>query len=106
MKHSSGNIDDERKAMKRQRRDEVLFVYASALQMLRAGDFSGAEKLRNDCVNVQKHLSSDRKELLVTMQSTSNNINTIILTIHIIQESQELVGALRHMLRGMTRFMA
>ena len=87
-----------------QRRDEVLLVYASALQMLRAGDFSGAEKLRNDCVNVQKQLSSDRKELLVTMQSTTNNINTILLTIHILQESQELVGALRHMLRGMTRF--
>lgn len=169
LKHSSGNIDDERKAMKRQRRreiialrrvdpkvsierstwyylginsiqqmlycmkrindpcrehvgnnfepmpdefherfiqrrDEVLLVYASALQMLRAGDFSGAEKLRNDCVNVQKQLSSDRKELLMTMQSTTNNINTILLTIHILQESQELVGALRHMLRGMTRF--
>ena len=87
-----------------QRRNEVLFVYTSALQMLRSGDFSGAEKLRIDCMNVQKKLSSDRKELLLTMQSTSNNINTLLLTIHILQESQEFVGALRHMLRGMKRF--
>ncbi len=32
------------------------------------------------------------------------HINTLLLTIHILQESQELTSNLRHMLRGMNKF--
>lgn len=86
------------------RRDEVLAVFGRALQMLRSGDFTDAEALRNESETLQGYLSADRKELLDTMQRTDNNITTLLLTIHILQESQELIGSLRHMLRGMNKF--
>ncbi len=86
------------------RRDEVLAVFGRALQMLRSGDFTDAEALRNESETLQGYLSNDRKELLDTMQRTDNNITTLLLTIHILQESQELIGSLRHMLRGMNKF--
>ena len=60
--------------------------------------------LRNESETLQGYLSNDRKELLDTMQRTDNNITTLLLTIHILQESQELIGSLRHMLRGMNKF--
>ncbi len=86
------------------RRDEVLSVFGRTLQMLRSGDFTDAEALRNESETLQGYLSNDRKELLDTMQRTDNNITTLLLTIHILQESQELIGSLRHMLRGMNKF--
>lgn len=86
------------------RRDEVLSVFSKALQMLQSGDLTNVEALRAECETLQSYLSNDRKELLDTMQRTDNNITTILLTIHILQESQELIGSLRHMLRGMNKF--
>lgn len=86
------------------RRDEVLGVLGRALQMLRSGDFTDVSVLRNECEVLQGYLSNDRKEMLDAMQSTEHNITTMLLTIHILQESQELIGSLRHMLRGMNKF--
>ena len=86
------------------RRDEVLGVIGKTLQMLRSSDFTDAEALRNESETLQGYLSNDRKELLDTMQRTDENITTLLLTIHILQESQELIGSLRHMIRGMNKF--
>lgn len=38
------------------------------------------------------------------VQDGTQNINTLLLTVHILQESQELLGSLRHMIRGMNKF--
>lgn len=72
--------------------------------MLDSGDFTNAETLREACTKVQNAISADRKRALDNMQNGSANINTLLLTIHILQESQELVGQLRHMIRGMNKF--
>lgn len=85
-------------------RDDVLSVYERTLYMLKTGDFTDAERLRNDSTAIQRRISADRKEALDTMQSGNANINTILLTVHILQESQELISALRHMIRGMNKF--
>lgn len=67
-------------------------------------DFTNAEELRNDCNAVQQQISNDRKRALDSMQDGTANLNTLLLTIHILQESQELIGQLRHMIRGMNKF--
>ena len=85
-------------------RDTVLKLYNNALKMLETGDFTEAESLRNECTNVQQQISNDRKQALDTMQDGNTNLNTLLLTIHILQESQELIGSLRHMIRGMNKF--
>lgn len=85
-------------------RDAVLDIFNRTLDMLDSGDFTDAELLRNDSSKVQQQISNDRKTALNDMQSGSANLTTLLLTIHILQESQELVGALRHMIRGMNKF--
>lgn len=85
-------------------REAVLRLYGKAKEMLDSGDFTGAEALRNECTAVQRQLSGDRKAALDSIQDGTANINTLLLTVHILQESQELVGSLRHMIRGMNKF--
>ncbi|MCQ2239871.1 MAG: hypothetical protein MJZ73_11660 [Bacteroidaceae bacterium] len=53
---------------------------------------------------MQQQISGDRKRALDSMQEGTANLNTLLLTIHILQESQELIGSLRHMIRGMNKF--
>ena len=91
-------------------------MYEKAIKMLESGDYSNAEHLRNECTNVQNQLSSDRKLALdcltpsnmdtdaKTSSANTQSINTLLLTVHVLQESQELIGCLRHMLRGMNKF--
>ena len=85
-------------------KESVVKLYERALAMLETGDFTNAEELRNDCTAVQQQISNDRKRALDSMQDGTVNLNTLLLTIHILQESQELVGQLRHMIRGMNKF--
>ena len=85
-------------------REAVLKLFNDALLMLETGDFTNAELLRNECTKVQGHISNDRKRALDSMQDGTANLNTLLLTIHVLQESQELVGQLRHMVRGMNKF--
>ncbi len=85
-------------------REAVLQLYRDTLHMLETGDFTNAEMLREACSNVQQQISKDRKRTLDTMHDGSANLNTLLLTIHVLQESQELTGALRHMIRGMNKF--
>ena len=85
-------------------RDNVISLFGETLKMLRTGDFTEAEKLRGKCQVLQEQISEDRKKVLDTLQDGTQNINTLLLTVHILQESQELLGSLRHMIRGMNKF--
>jgi phosphate/sulfate permease len=85
-------------------KDSVLAQFNDALKMLESGDFTNAENLREACNKVQQQISNDRKSIIDNMQDGTFPLNTLLLTIHILQESQELVGSLRHLIRGMNKF--
>ncbi|MCQ2254554.1 MAG: inorganic phosphate transporter [Bacteroidaceae bacterium] len=85
-------------------RDSVIDLFKATLAMLQTGDFTEAERLREKCLTTQGKISEDRKKVLDTLQDGKQNINTLLLTVHILQESQELLGCLRHMIRGMNKF--
>ena len=85
-------------------RDRVVAIYERTLEMLQTGDFTDAETLRDDSRALQRQLSTERKHMLDIIQNSNDNPNTALLTIHILQESQELIGCLRHMIRGMNKF--
>ena len=85
-------------------RNNVISLFKATLSMLQTGDFTEAEHLREMCLSTQGKISEDRKKVLDTLQDEKQNINTLLLTVHILQESQELLGCLRHMIRGMNKF--
>ncbi|MBQ0023453.1 MAG: hypothetical protein KBT29_09480, partial [Prevotellaceae bacterium] len=85
-------------------RNSVIDMFNATLSMLETGDFTDAEQLRDKCMVIQGQISADRKLVLDTLQDSKQNMNTQLLTVHILQESQELLGSLRHMIRGMNKF--
>ena len=85
-------------------RDDVIGLYTRTLQMLETGDFTDSDSIRNDCNQLQRKFSSARKQNLDFLQDSRVNLNTQLLTINILQESQELIGDLKHTIRGMDKF--
>mgnify|MGYP003311179204 CR=1 FL=1 len=85
-------------------RNSIVNLFEETLLMIQTGDFTDAEMLREKCQDAQRQISNDRKKVLDTLQDEKQNINTQLLTVHLLQESQELLGSLRHLIRGMNKF--
>ncbi len=85
-------------------RFEVTKVLDNTIKMFESGDFSEVEKLRSESQTLQATLSQHRKDILDTMQDSSTNLEAMLVYVNLIQESQELIGTLRHMMRGVHKF--
>ncbi len=85
-------------------RDNVINLFNETHAMLQSGDFSDANTIREKCMALQGQISRDRKKVLDAINEGSHNINTQLLTVHVLQESQALLSCLRHMIRGMNKF--
>ncbi len=85
-------------------RNEVLKLIRSTREMFESDDFTNAETIRNDASKIQQSLSAYRKCIIDDLQNTGVNIEAMTVFLNMIQESQELLGSLRHMIRGMVKF--
>lgn len=85
-------------------RDEVVMLYQRAEKQLESELTNEIELLRQDATNLQKKLSAYRKSLMDGLHNTNTNIEAITVLLNVVQESQELISNLRHMLRGMAKF--
>lgn len=86
-------------------RNEVVSSFKRGSQMMenRLSE-SEVEIFRADAQILQDRLSAYRKSVLDRIQSSETNIETMTLFLNMVQESQELVGSLRHAMRGMLKF--
>ncbi len=64
------------------------------------------KELRAQAEQLQRELSDHRKQVIDSMQKKSVNIESTIVYLNIIQETQQILSCLRHMLRGITKFYA
>ncbi len=62
--------------------------------------------LRSEAEQLQRKLADHRQQVIDSMQQQSVNIESTIVYLNIIQESQQMLSCLRHMLRGITKFCA
>jgi len=62
--------------------------------------------LRTQAEQLQRQLADHRQQVIDSMQKQSVNIESTIVYLNIIQESQQMLSCLRHMLRGITKFCA
>lgn len=62
-------------------------------------------QLRNKAENLQNFMSDYRKQIIDSMQQQTVNIESTTVFLNLIQESQQILSCLRHMLRGMSKFM-
>lgn len=65
-----------------------------------------ATELREKGDELKTKLSNYRQEVIDSIQKHSVNIETTTVFLNLIQETQRLIGCLRHLLRGMEKFMA
>ncbi len=85
-------------------RDAMLRIFRRTEEMLMSNDFRQAEAIRSDSQSLQSSLSRFRKQTLNSIQDSDTNLEATLVFVNIIQESQELIGSLRHMIRGVVKF--
>jgi hypothetical protein len=75
-------------------RNEIMRLY------LRSLDGETAFQIRNDATVLQSSLSNYRKRIIYDIQTRQLNIEAMTVFLSVVQESQELLSALRHLMRG------
>jgi len=105
MEHVGNNfspIPNGYKEQFRASRERVVELYSKALTVLRENDFSKVDDLRSECTELENSLSDDSRIALESAQQKGTNLDTLMLTVHVLQESEQLTALLSQMLRGMT----
>ena len=75
-------------------RNEIMRLY------LRSLDSASASQIRSDAAVLQSSLSDYRKRIIHDIQTKQLNIEAMTVFLNVVQESQELLSALRHLMRG------
>ena len=75
-------------------RNDIMRLY------LRSLDSEAASLIRNDAAILQSSLSDYRKRIIHDIQNRQLNIEAMTVFLSVVQESQELLSALRHLMRG------
>lgn len=91
-------------------RKEILRLFDRAYSLLddtREQDVEfndSPEELRADATALQRQLSAYRKTIIDDIQNRPVNLESMILFLSLIQESQQMLSNLRHMIRGYAKF--
>ena len=79
-------------------RNEIVHLFNRSLTI------DNASQIRDDAAKLQSTLSIYRKRIIHDIQTKRLNIESMTVFLNLVQESQELLSALRHTLRGKSKF--
>lgn len=85
-------------------RDTYVYLIERAITVLKDRDYNEVDNIRSECDKLRETLSRTRKIQMNRMQDEKNNLAVSYVYLNIIQESQELISTLRHLLRAAKRF--
>jgi hypothetical protein len=85
-------------------RDEVVEMFAKAYEIIHYGEYSQIDTLLAEGNSVKSTLSEMRHTEQDNFSTEGSNIRIHFLYLNTLQETQELVSALRHLLRATKRF--
>ena len=85
-------------------RNQILSLLQKAEDTMRYDNLKNAEPIRLSAQKLQLSLSVYRKTIMDDIQQNQLNIESMTLFLNMVQESQELLSALRHLMRGMVKF--
>ena len=90
----------------RSMQSEVAAIIQQIITLVEHGQINEplVEQLRNQARNLQNRFSNYRKKIIDAMQQQNTNIEAATVFLNILQESQQIISCLRHMLRGMLKF--
>ena len=81
-----------------------LFGQTEQLVQTEVTDEAAVTAVRQRAEAVQRQLSDYRKQVIDSMQKNTVNIESTTVFLNMVQESQQMLSCLRHLLRGMARF--
>ncbi len=87
-----------------QKQVDNLFVQVGNTLSSAQMDDAGINHLRSQAELLQSSISEYRKRVIDSMQQQTVNIESATVFLNVIQETQQMLSHLRHMLRGMRRF--
>ncbi len=79
-------------------RDEIIRIFRRAISD------ETTHHIRDDAARIQNALSDYRKRIIRDIQTKQLNIESMTVFLNLVQESQELLSALRHTMRGKNKF--
>lgn len=81
-------------------RDTMLFMIKRIREVIETGSYSEAPALRSQCDELEEFFSQERKDQIARMQASKDNIALSYVYLNMIQESQQMIISLRHLLRA------
>lgn len=84
--------------------NELVFLIDKTRTLLERRRFRDADALRAEFDRVKEQFSLSRKRLIDRMQDESESLGANYVYLNILQESQELISTLRHLLRASRNF--
>ena len=85
-------------------RDELIALLQQTREIISAGQYAQAEQTLAEGENLKVKLSTLHKLQIERMQEENGSVNLSLVYLNLLQESQELVSILRHMLRASRKF--
>ncbi len=82
---------------------KVLFSMDETIDVIKTGDYAGLDELRGILKERKDFILAIRDRQMKRVQQGGENLNVALLYLNIIQEAQELINELRHLLRDMSK---
>ena len=81
-------------------RDTMLFMMKRIQSVIESGDYSESGAVKAQCDELEEYMSQARKDHIARMQATKENITVSYVYLNMLQESQQIIISLRHLLRA------
>lgn len=85
-------------------RDNVIYMLGRTSEIIQAKEYVSISELRNDCSRLKESFSNLRKKQIERLHNDSCNIAVSYVYLNMIQESEEIISQLRHLLRAVDKF--
>ncbi len=85
-------------------RDTLIYLLNHTKIIISNGNYTNVDDVRSECDKLKEALSRTRKLQMNRMQDEKDNLAVSYVYLNMLQESQELVSSLRHLLRAARSF--
>ena len=85
-------------------RDTLIYLLNRTKAIIINGNYKEVDEIRSECDKLKEALSRTRKLQMNRMQDEKDNLAVSYVYLNMLQESQELVSSLRHLLRATRSF--
>lgn len=85
-------------------RDNVIYMLNRTSEIIKSKDYDSIIDLRINCSKLKESFSKLRTKQIERLQSESYNISVSYVYLNIIQESEEMISQIRHLLRAVDKF--